>query len=169
MRLNGHLALGAYFSYGFGILSSDMSQACEELESLADAAGGEASCSTSDIRLGLQVGYHFAPSASLDPWIAGGIGYEIYSFSLSASVGDQSLTTSLDARGFEYGNLQTGLDFRIDEHFRAGPFLGLTFASYDQVGASCSGDCVSEDVSQDIDDQSIHEWLFLGVRGVMMF
>lgn len=170
LRFNGHVALGAYFSYGFGILASDMSEACDELEATAAAAGGDASCSTSDMRLGLQIGYHFAPSADLDPWIAGGIGYEIYSFSLSESVGGGSATTSIDARGFEYVNLQTGLDFRVAEHFRAGPFLGLTFASYDTLGASCSGDCgLATDRSEDIDEQSIHSWLFFGLRGVVMF
>jgi len=169
-RFNGHIALGGYFSYGFGLLSSDIRRSCDELEASAEASGADASCSTQDLRMGLQVGYHFAPSQSLDPWLAGGIGYEIFSFSLSASSGDQSATVSIDAQGFEYLNFQTGLDFRVGELFRAGPFVGITMGSYDEVGASCTGDCgLAVDTSADVDEQSIHAWLFLGIRGVVLF
>jgi len=169
-RINRHLALGAYFSYGFGFLGSEVRPTCEELESAAAAAGASASCSTSDLRLGFQVGYHFSPSQSLDPWIGGGIGYEMFSFSTSASVDGQSATVTLDATGFEYVNVQSGLDFRLAENFGLGPFLALSLASYDELGASCSGDCgLLLDASASIEDQSIHAWLFLGLRGVALF
>lgn len=168
-RFKRHLALGVYFSYGFGILGNDISQICDTVRSSL-AAGVSLSCGTRDLRVGVQGGYHFAPRHSLDPWVAAGIGYEFFSFLVSSSNGSQSTTTSVDGTGFEYVNVQSGLDFRVSEHVRAGPFVGLGVASYDKMAASCSSGCGPMiDISSSSDNQSIHAWLFLGLRGVLLF
>jgi hypothetical protein len=168
-RVNGNVTFGLYYSYGFGIVGSYLRQTCDLLRASAARATVDVSCYVRNHRVGLQIGHHFAPENDFDPWIALGAGHEFFDFTLSSTSTSGSTTSTIDADGVEYLNLQLGLDYRLGEHFRAGPFLGLTVASYGSLARSCHGDCgIAGRSGGDIANRSSHSWLFLGLRGVAL-
>lgn len=171
-RIGGKLFVGGYAVYGLGILAEEFSDDCDDADQAADALGGSVSCSVSDVRLGAQVQYHFGEAgASIDPWVGGGFGYEWLSVSeeIEVSAGDADLTVTF--HGFEFLNLQFGLDFPVANGVALGPFAAVTFASYGTGRISCDGSLCgdADDESESIDDTAVHEWLFLGVRGAFVF
>jgi len=168
-RVGGHVAFGLYYSYGFGLVGGYLRETCDLLESSATGAPVEVSCYARNHRVGIQIGYHFSPNHELDPWIAVGIGHEFLDFTLSTASGTASATSTIDADGMEVVNFQSGLDYRLGEHFRAGPFVGITAASYGELTRSCHGDCgFPGTTSGDVGNTSTHVWLFLGIRGVAL-
>jgi len=168
-RINGHVAFGLYYSYGFGLLGSRLREACDLLEVSVTGEPVDVSCYARSHRIGFQLGYHFTPSRDLDPWIATGIGHEFFDFTLSTLSGPESTTSTIDADGMEYVNFQAGLDYRVAEHFLAGPFLGITVSEYGEFTRSCHGDCgIEGSTPEDVRNGSTHAWLFLGLRGVLL-
>ena len=167
-RIGGRVFVGAYFSYGFGLLGGELSDVCDEAEDAAAAAGASSSCSTTDMRLGAQAHYHFGAPSENHVWLGGGLGYEWWSFGQSIEAGGQEATLSVTGHGFEFLNVQVGGDFPVTDGFALGPFVAFTFAQFGTAGASCSGNaCDGDDSeSESIEDKALHEWLFLGVRGV---
>jgi outer membrane protein W len=143
-----NIMVGLYAQYGIVMLSSKIKDGC-------DAAN--ASCSASDIRFGIQGQYHISPGQSLDPWVGLGIGYEMlkYKSALSLGVGAPQ-EVSITAKGLEFANIQGGADFKVANSFTVGPFVSFSLGQF----SSTSGD-----VSGDIKDKGIHEWLTLGVKG----
>jgi hypothetical protein len=145
--LTDKLVLGIYFQFGIVIV--------EEADAPGSAGCPEGSdCSANDIRLGAELFYNFAPNAATRPWLGVGAGYEFF----NGSVDDAS--TSL--RGFEYLNLQFGLDFPISESGTIGPFVAFTLGRFD----TASSDSALRSGSESIPNPANHEWLFLGIRGV---
>jgi outer membrane protein W len=153
-RVIPNLFIGLYAQYGFAWVGDNFDDLC-------DLSG--ASCSAHDIRLGVEGHFHFRPREKLDPWIGLGIGYEW--LSMSAEQNDVEL--SMTFHGFEFVNLQAGLDIRVAENFYLGAFLTLTIAEFSE--ASVDGDApafgAQFGANGDIDDKGVHEWLLLGVRG----
>lgn len=140
-RFSPEIAAGVYFSYGFGQLNSDLADAC-------DAAGQD--CSSSNTRFGIQGTYSFTKvSPSMVPWAGLGIGYEWNSADLA---GDTITFT-----GFEYLNLQAGLDWKLNPQFALGPYVQYALGQYD------SGEI--NGTSADITDKAMHSWLSFGIRG----
>jgi hypothetical protein len=134
------LTLGGYFSYGFGRLG-------DELEDCDD-------CSARVYRVGAQLEYTFK-SPSTTPWIGAGIGYEW------ASLNDDAADQKLTYKGWEFLNLQGGVDWKAGEKFWLGPFAMVS------VGQFSKGSFESPDgnIEVDISDKSTHEWIQIGVRG----
>lgn len=145
-RATPNVFVGGYAQYAFGILGDAFDSVCSRID-----------CSTHDIRLGVQMHYHFMPFESADPWLGFGIGYEWLSFDLAA--GGQS--ASVAANGFEFVNVQSGLDLPAgdDTGVGIGPFVGFSLAEYSAV--TCSGAGVT---CGGIDDKAFHEWLTIGIR-----
>ena len=114
------------------------------------------SCSASDLRLGLNVNYHFAISPSFDPWVGLGVGYEW--LMLSASGGGVSADAT--ASGFEFANVQVGGDIPINSSFVVGPFFAVSIGQYSSISVSEN----RMSASQDLNPTSIHEWFMFGVR-----
>ncbi|HEX6278071.1 MAG TPA: hypothetical protein VFZ53_33735 [Polyangiaceae bacterium] len=165
-RIGERVFVGPYFSYGFGILGESLADDCDEAQSQGEAVGIDVSCSTTDMRLGAQVLYHFGPPNETHLWLGGGIGYEWWRFSQSLESSTAQATLSVTAHGFELLNLQVGGDFPLSEHFALGPFMAFTLAQYGKASGDCSGDCSGVSSSSDsIDDKSLHQWLFFGIRG----
>jgi hypothetical protein len=136
-------------------------------------------CNFHGLRFGAQVHYHLAPERSLDPWIGAGIGYEWLTSSVSSSgsivpngaPGPASLSTTV--HGFEFVNLQGGLDFKPWErsNFGVGPFVSFSLGEYDSGSIACGGtacNVVPSSRSSDVREKGIHEWLTLGVRGTFV-
>lgn len=149
-RIKPAFMLGGFLSVGAGSVGDLIK---EQLGCGADGI----SCSTMDVRLGLQATYHFDLNSAL-PWLGAGIGYEV--LSLGIETADADLT--LDAAGAEWLLLQGGLDFAVKQ-MQFGPFLAVSFARF--TNGSCSGDCVTN--SFDIENPEIHQWIMIGARGTI--
>jgi opacity protein-like surface antigen len=154
-RVIPNLFVGLYGQYGFAWARGDNADVCD--------SSGDISCSAHDIRLGIEAQFHFRPRQDLDPWIGIGLGFEW----LSASIESGSTELSSTLSGFEFFNLQAGLDIAVAEHFYLGPFLNLSLAQFSSLSVECSSvSCNGQfGVSGDIEDKAMHEWLLIGVRG----
>jgi outer membrane protein W len=142
-RIDESLFAGLYMSYGIAQLKED----CPD----------GASCSATDIRVGLQGQYHLSPAESMDPWLGLGIGYEMAKLKVEAGGAEASTTYS----GFEFLNLQGGLDFEAAEGVGVGPFLSFSLGQYSKAKVETP----AGSVDGDIEDKAMHQWLTLGVRG----
>jgi outer membrane protein W len=148
-----NLYIGGFFQYGIGFVPSSASST-----SGATCGQNGVSCSTSDIMLGVDAHYHFLPGGPIDPYVGLGVGYEI--LGLKASGGGQSASESVT--GFQFVNLQVGADYKAMPNLGIGPFVMMSFGQYS--GCSYSGAATAEG-SCSIQQQAVHEWLTLGVRG----
>lgn len=166
-RVTPALSLGGYFMYGFGFVGDEISDTCDAAE---DVPGLSASCSATDFRVGLQAHYHFSPDKKVDPWLGVGVGYEWLMFGIDVAGGGRESEVSSTGRGFEFFNIQGGLDFEVAPGLALGPFLSFSAGQFSSYSISCSGDgCddVNSD-SRDIEDKALHEWMLLGVRGTFV-
>jgi len=141
-RVSPQVSLGLYGQVGFALVKNCPSGV---------------SCSSKNWRFGANVHYHIQPTSKIDPWLGLGFGYEI--FTLDASSGGQSVSAT--GKGWEFANLQAGVDFWVSDRAYLGPFVGFSF---DEI-TSESGDILGMHVDTSDFDKSLHEWLFLGVRG----
>ncbi len=141
--------VGLAFKYGFGLIGSGSDTVCNETG---------VSCSTSDMSLGLDARFHLNPTASFDPWLGLGIGYEWVGF--SANFGGQNASST--GSGFNYVNVELGGDVSVAPNVAAGPFVSFSAGQYSSV----SQENGTTTTSQDITSKSFHEWLLFGVRGV---
>lgn len=146
-RFNPNLYLGLSFQYAPGLVNSSGNNS---------TCGSGVSCSASDLRLGLNVNYHFATGLPFDPWVGFGVGYEW--LMLSASAG--GISADATASGFEFADIQLGGDVAINPSFVVGPFFAVSIGQYRSI--SVSGNGMSMD--QDLNPTSIHEWFMFGVR-----
>jgi hypothetical protein len=154
-RLNPKLFLGAYVQYGFGFVGDAIDEGCDRSD--------EIDCTATDVRLGLQLHYHIAPQSAANPWLGLGAGYEWMSLGTEAAGMEAGVTLS----GFEFINLQLGLDFRLARHLFAGPFVSMSVGQYDEISFDCDGPFCSElstSTDGEIEDTAIHGWVVLGLR-----
>jgi hypothetical protein len=169
-RLDEKWFVGGYIQYGVVVFSKPLVRECDEFDLRASAGDGDgrADCSFHDLRLGAEVQYHFGkPVSSFDPWVGGGVGYEWLSLGVfyDDAVNERA-HVSETFHGFEFLNLQTGLDYRVSDTTTVGPFFAFTFSSYRRARSSCEGNCENFGHAwEHIDDTALHHWLFLGVRG----
>jgi hypothetical protein len=145
-RINRRVYVGGYFQFAF-------------LSTSGDLCGGATGCSSSgnDLRFGGMVRYNFTPAARFDPWIGGGVGYEIMNLSVTSGV----KATNSTVRGFEFANVQIGGDFHVLPDLAIGPLVMLSvgqFGTYDVAHAT--GSSTSGDFSQ----TGLHQWLMFGAR-----
>jgi hypothetical protein len=153
-RFNPFFYLGGYFQYGFGFVNDDRQDLCR-----ADRV----ECSASDIRLGIMGRYNMAPTWPLSPWFGLGMGYEWGSFSLHQSViGNTDTDSSWD--GFEILNLQAGADYRLAYGFVVAPFVSFSLGQFQSRKNTTKLGSTTTTDEQDLESQSFHEWILLGVR-----
>jgi hypothetical protein len=143
VRLGGSWFLGGYFSYGFG--GSNSTTGC--------SGGG---CTPSTLRLGGQVHWHPLGNVGTDPWIGLGSGYT------KVSVSSDSGTASLS--GWEFADLQLGLDFALGSAVKIGPWVSFSIGQY----SSASGSTGGTGVTIDLQNKTIHQWIMGGVRLVVL-
>jgi PEGA domain len=147
IRISGVIFLGAYFSYGFAG-STD-----------AATCGSGFNCSPSTLRFGGEIHWHPLGNAPVDPWIGLGSGYEKMSISVSGDT-----TGTFDVSGWEFGNLQLGLDFAIGSVVKIGPWVSFSIGQYSSGSISGGGNFTGADIQ----NKTIHEWLMGGVRLVII-
>jgi len=121
-------------------------------------------CSARDTKLGVMGRYHFVPDAQVSPWIGYGLGWEWGSF-LTRSSSALNLSGDADWSGIEFANVQLGGDIRIHRLVVVAPFFSLSFGRFDS--RSGSGAWASP-FFQNVGNESVHEWIFLGVRVAVM-
>ena len=153
--VSSDVLLGLYGQYAFGGVAGSVKANCDQ----ASSAG--ISCSASDIRFGIQVQYYPSRQKKVDPWIGVGFGYELLKISLSGAGQDGSVT----AKGFEFANLQAGLDFKALHNLGVGPFVSFSLGQYDST--STSGSIARGNPGGDIPNKALHEWFTFGVRGAL--
>lgn len=147
-RFTRELSAGAYFSYGFGQLASDV-------------CPSGADCSANDIRVGLQGFFTFADlKAPLVPWLGLGIGYERGSVEIEAGSAKATATYT----GWEFLNLQVGGDYQATEKFPFGPYVMFSIAQYSNAKLDNNVD-PTLNFDGSITDKGVHEWFGFGVRG----
>ncbi|MFP2904068.1 hypothetical protein ACLESD_03140 [Pyxidicoccus sp. 3LFB2] len=160
--LNSNLYLGASFQYGIGQLPED----CDDSD-LEDT-----SCGVTQLRFGVNVAYHFAPAAKINPWLGVGVGYESLSLNASGELGGAPIEGSSTIAGFEFANAQGGVDFRVSDKVYVGPFATFTVAQYSKasIKVDVEGDSpLDMEASDDIEDKTLHAWLYGGVRMQVRF
>jgi len=137
-KLSPDFELGAYLSYGFAFVGGATKDTC-------DAFGAD--CSASTTRFGLQLAYSFTKaSPGMIPWIGAGIGYEWTTFSVSGG-------GSTDVGGWEFLNLQGGINWKLSPTFAMGPYAMYSMGQYSSIEGG------------DITSQKTHEWFSFGVQG----
>jgi hypothetical protein len=132
-RFNRNLSAGLFLQYNRGFSANCPAQA---------------SCSTSDLRFGVEGTYSFMPSSTFSPWAGLGAGYEMLSWSRAGA--------EASAKGFEYANLQAGMDWNVASNYAVGPFATMTFGKFSSQS--------SGGVSTSFTDSGMHSWLQFGLK-----
>jgi hypothetical protein len=134
VRISGVVFIGGYFQYGlFGSPS----------QSYCTVSG----CTSTTLRIGGEVLIHPLGNAPIDPWFGVGSGYEWL------NVND---TPGVTLSGFEFFNLQVGLDFALGSVVRLGPYVSFSMGEYTN-STTLAGT-----------GSPTHEWLTFGVRFVVL-
>jgi len=147
-RFTPSISLGVYFQYDPAFVAS------------ASCAAG-ASCSGHDMRTGIELVYTFAPDRAMSPWFSLGTGWEWSHYSTRAGAS----TSDLNWSGWEYLNVQTGLDVNVATAFAVGPYVGFIGGTYSNLKAKFDG--VPFNRAVDPASRSFHGWLQLGVKGTL--
>jgi len=151
--VSSNVMFGFYGMYAFGGVAGPLKAECDQASSVG------ISCSANDIRFGIQFQYHPASGGKVDPWLGVGAGYEWLNISISGA-GQDGATT---AKGFEFFNLQAGLDYKALPNVGVGPFVSFSLGQYGST--SNSGSVARISSGGDIPNPALHEWLTFGVRG----
>jgi hypothetical protein len=153
------LYIGGYLSVGVGAEGDDLrtERRCEAGDDIAD----DVSCSSSSVRLGLELRYTFAPAERLAGWIGYGAGFT----SATQTISDAGrYSESSTAQGVEWARLTGGLDLRVSKGFGLGPF-GLV--SVGRFGHRRTEVDSRTTFSGSIAHPAFHAWLALGLRLVI--
>ena len=147
-RFTPNLSAGIYFQYGPAFISSTT---CES----------GVSCSGYDMRLGIQAVYGFLPDGGMNPWVSLGTGWEWTQLKASAAGQSASATFS----GWEYFNVQAGVDFPLSKMFALGPYVGYFGGTYTNVSSSGFAEFINGSIPSE--DRAFHGWFQFGVKGTL--
>lgn len=147
-RISEHFFVGIYGQLGFGTTGPELAGPCGSMSGL--------DCGVYSHRLGIETQVHLVPNGTFDPWIGYGLGFEWF----STYIVDGSNENTFTASGFEFGNFQLGLDFRLVDHFFFGPVLSGSVGQYSSIERCITGSCTDESIA----DKALHGWIVLGIR-----
>ena len=158
-RIERHLVIGGYFSWGVGIAGGRISSSC-------DSTGS--SCTLRDLRYGAQVSWHASPGERSDFWFGLGLGLESLGLETQASSGFDA-HESLSLVGLELPRLELGVDVPLSKYFVAGPFFAFSMSEFDDVDYSCSGvNCPEASMEGAVAKEAHHYWFFFGLRAAFV-
>jgi opacity protein-like surface antigen len=152
-RINSSWYVGGYFQYGVGFVNDDDQSGCR----LSDV-----DCSASNMRFGIMGRYHFGPVARTLPWVGYGIGWDRTKFSAHGASLDADL--DLTWSGMEFANFQLGFDFELPHRATIAPFISVSLAEFDNLSSTRRLGSISQTRDESLAKQSLHEWIFIGVR-----
>ncbi len=97
---------------------------------------------------------------------SGSSGGGIACYNSSAMIFNNTISANTSAHGFEYVNLQAGLDVRSRSEIY-GVFVSWSLGKYTKYSSSVESDLpgFSKEESGSIEDPQTHSWLGIGVRG----
>ncbi|MES1179023.1 MAG: outer membrane beta-barrel protein [Myxococcales bacterium] len=113
-------------------------------------------------RLGAQVFLHALPKGLIDPWLGAGLGYaslgvDVHS-SITFSTPQQTSEYRETARGFEWLNLQAGVDLNLAPALALGGFARLSIVDY-----------LSQHRESGEPHQPTRGWLSAGAKATLRF
>jgi hypothetical protein len=144
------LFLGGYLGVGVGGTAGT-------LDSVCSTPG--VTCATATVRVGIEAIAYINAGEKVSPWVGYGIGFESSAIGISAPNGDSSVAAS----GPEFARFMGGVDFRLTKGFGIGPFVDFSIGEYTHLQT----DTPNTTASGSLESKSVHEWLALGVRGVL--
>jgi hypothetical protein len=150
-RLRPSLIVGGYFGLAAGGAGGTTSDDC-------DRAG--ASCFGRSSRMGAQIQWRINPKQRTHVWLGYGVGYEWSSLVMSGPKGSQSVSF----RGPEYGHFLMGVDFPSLGFFRLGLVVDMSFSSYSTMDIKS---WASSRKTTAIEESGMHQWVMLGIRGIL--
>jgi outer membrane protein W len=118
-----------------------------------------ADCSTSSAtgRLGLQLRYHLAPFAAIDPWL----GYGVAVSTAHQRGSDAAGTFSRTFTGVEWAKLSVGADLRLARTTSIGLFAEWTRGTFTHLDDRQDGVLVA---SGELARTTDHSWFMIGPR-----
>jgi hypothetical protein len=154
-RIGKYVFVGAFAEYAF------LTSAC-----FSPGSGITLSCSSHDVRGGIEAQIHLRPRAGVDPWFGLAFGHDWLTQKLSLSEGSASATGSTTFDGWNLVDVMFGVDFRTAGGLGFGPYLEMTSGNFSNMSTSSSGTgAASQSASASIAAQSSHQWFILGARG----
>jgi hypothetical protein len=154
-RFTPNISAGVYFQWNPAFAATNFCNAQQ-------IPGGTPTCSGSDLRLGLEVMYGFNP-AGMNPWVSLGTGWQWTN--ISATLGGE--TGGFTMSGWEYFNVQAGIDFPLSKLFALGPYVGYFGGTYTSV--SGTGIVTVTDSSIPSSQRTFHGWFQIGAKGTFNF
>ncbi len=154
-KVTPNVLVGLYGQYAYALMASGV---CSD----------DDRCSGDVFRFGVQAQYDVSPEDDLSPWIGLGIGYEVargrgpVDYPL---MGRRAARTNARLSGFEFLNLQGGVNFRVGSGFALGPFVSLSTGQYDACNVEVEGEDQECDLERDLGAKSLHQWVVFGARG----
>jgi hypothetical protein len=145
-RFTPGLSAGVYFQWGPAFVTSP------GFNAIAGTSGF-------DMRVGIEAVYGFMPEASWNPWVSLGTGWEWTQYSGQGA----SVTMS----GWEFLNVQVGVDFRLSPTFAIGPYLGFLGGNYTTITATGTAQGWGGAIPSG--GRSFHGWLQFGLKGTATF
>jgi len=147
-RFSPKLSVGVYFQYAPALMA-------------AWSCSTGLTCSGYDMRAGVEAVYGFLPDRFLNPWVSVGTGWEW----TNLHVTDNILTNTVNFSGWEYFNVQAGLDFQLSKTFAIGPYVGYFGGSYTSLSADISGTTESGTIASEF--RAFHGWIQFGAKGTV--
>jgi hypothetical protein len=157
--LSGALTISGYAQVGVGGIGDD----CID----------DDDCDWSDIRVGAEAEWRFAPGAPVNPWLGVGLGWEWLSFrqlvSFQVPDGMGGMMTATGRVSETFGGpelmLQGGIDFQVEDALRIGPYASATVSQYLTDSFSCTPASELCPPDGSIDGAAFHSWIGVGLRG----
>ncbi len=147
-RFGGKYFIGASVLYAFGTLGDLYKGNC--------SVSG-ISCSVGGLHVGPEFQFHPVGRAPIDPWIGAGFGYEWSSTRVSGNGGSATVTL----QGWNFLQVEGGVDFALGSAFRLGPFVAFFLGQFDKSTVSSSQGASQ---SFDITNKALHYYFTLGAK-----
>jgi hypothetical protein len=147
-RFSPSFSAGVYFQYAPATVASRL-------------CTSGMTCSAYDMRAGVEAVYGFLPAGFLNPWVSLGTGWQWTHFSIATGTQSAALTFS----GWEYFNVQAGLDFNLSRTFAVGPYVGYFGGTYTSLSANLSGTTSSSAIDSEF--RAFHGWIQFGAKGTV--
>ena len=154
-KVTPNVLVGLYGQYAYALMASGV---CSD----------DDRCSGDVFRFGVQAHYDVSPEKELSPWIGAGIGYEVARGRGPVDyprMGLRGARTTVRLSGFEFLNMQGGVNFRWGSGLALGPFVSLSTGQYDACHVEVEGEDQECDLERDLGAKSLHQWVVFGVRG----
>jgi hypothetical protein len=143
-RFNGLVRAGLYLELAPTMVSDS-------------ACPADVSCSAADVRVGLDVQFHFMPHQQIDPWLGLGFGAEFLTYHQSLPGPDYDERWS----GWELPMIEGGLDMPLAPRFSLGPYMALSFSQFNR--RRVTQDNVTTEFTPS--GESTHSWFQVGIKG----